>query len=79
MLRKNFTFFLFALLAFSGSGCESAPPQLPYPELCGVPERLALGAAVDAYVIVYSGLLSPSGLVRGISVGVAFLGVRGGF
>ena len=55
MVRNNFLDCLLVLLVLSVSACGSDPVQLPYPELSAVPERLALGASVEACVIVYSG------------------------
>ena len=95
MPRKNFPFFLIALSVLSVlsvSGCGSEPQQLPYPELSAVPERLALGAAVEAYVIVYSGeaevssadptivavesLGSKTVVLRGVGVGKTTVSIR---
>lgn len=92
MLRKNFPFFLIALSVLSVSGCESHPQQLPDPELSAIPERLALGASVEAYVIVYSGeaevssadptivaverLGSKGVVLRGVGVGKTTVSIR---
>lgn len=92
MFRKNFPFFLFAVSILSGTGCGSSPQQLPYPKLSGAPERLALGATVEAGIVVYSGEAevssadptivavespSPGGVVlRGVGVGKTTVSVQ---